>query len=270
MVKRSLAYLPIVLFYAVMFGAAPLRPCDSQNSAMAAELSEPAPQPTLVLPSEPVPAGELIDVSVLAAVPTGATPNLQWKLNGQPVDAKHARITADGLGAVLALPAGKHTITVRGGWGVVVEGQVALTFVDLEGLITVGHGPQPPPVPPGPEPPGPVVPPAPVVEGPRTVVIVHESADQTPAQARLFTALRAGTVAQYIASKGHNLLILDDDSVDQGGRPIALVAKLTALGDPLPFMAVLETNTGNVLNHRPLTPAANADGVLAVLKENGG
>lgn len=235
------------------------------DSSKMVDLSDPPKQPELILPTAAIPAGELFDASVLAPVPAVVQPALNWKLNGKPADPKHLRVSSDGLSAVVSMPGGTHTLSVFGAWGIVTEGgQVAITLIDLSGEFTVGA-----PVPPGPTPPGPV-PPTPVVEGKRTVVIVHESADQTPAQSRLFTTLRTGQVASYIVAKGHTLLILDDDSVDQNDRPLKVVTDLITLGDPLPFVGILDSNTGAVLHHRPLTPAASAEGVLAVLKENGG
>lgn len=238
--------------------------CAAQDGT---DLVKPSAQPTLELPQS-APVGEFIDVAVLAPLPAGVTPTLSWKLDGQAADAKHLRVTSDQLSAVISVPGGKHELTVRGGWGVVVDGKVALTFIDLEGEFTVGEQP---PTPPGPTPPTPPpTPTPPVVEGKRTVVIVHESADQTPAQSRLFNTLRNGTAASYIVSKGHTLLILDDDSVDQLNRPYKIVTDLVTLGDPLPLVGILDSNTGALLHHRPLTPAANAEGILAVLKEHGG
>ena len=243
---------------------------DVEASAGVADFAEPPAPPTLQLPAS-VQSGELFDAAVLAAVPQGVTPTLNWRIDGKPATQQHARITSGGMAAVMTLHVGKHSIEVRGAWGVIEGGQVAITFVDLEGVIHV-LGAQPPPVPPTPVPPGPPppVPPTPVEVGKRTVVVVHESADATAERARLFTALRTGTNASYLAAKGHTLLILDDDSVDEHKQPLKLVSELVALGDALPFLAILDSNSGAVLHHRPLTPAANAEGVLTVLKENGG
>lgn len=230
------------------------------------ELSEPAPQPTLVLPPEPVPVGEFIDVSVLAAVPAGVTPTLQWKIGGQPADAKNCRVASNGLSAVMTLPPGKHTVTVRGAWGVVEGGQVAITFVDLEGVIEV-IGAQPPPVPPGPAPP---VPPTPVVEGKRTVVILRESGDQTPAQGALFIGLRNGTAAQYIATKGHELKILDDEQLDAAGQRPKVIADILATNTPMPCIAIYDTGTGKLLHTQTLPPTVTPDGVVELIRQQGG
>jgi len=47
------------------------------------------------------------------------------------------------------------------------------------------------------------------------VVIVHETADDTPAQARAFVALRDGPEAQHFADKEVLLSIIDDDAIDE-------------------------------------------------------
>ncbi len=201
-------------------------------------LSAPAPQPTLVLPSEPVPVGEFIDISVLAAVPAGVTPTLQWKLNGQPADAKHARIAADGLSAVLTLPPGKHTITVRGAWGVVEGGQVAITFVDLEGLIQVGNGPNPPPDPPKPEPMPPT--PTPVVTTPATAAVYVYEKDATPVPVGVTVGLN-----RLNREKGIRATLFEEDTTDgDGDVPDQYRSALTAAQQQgLPALVVLADKT---------------------------
>jgi len=114
----------------------------------------------------------------------------------------------------------------------------------------------------------PVPPTPPVVEGKRLLVIIHETADTTPEQGALFTAIRSGETAKYIKEKGHpSPLILDDESVDAGGRPIALVESLEA-AMPAPAMFVLEPTTKAVIAKQAL--ATKEQDVLAFLKANGG
>ena len=125
-----------------------------------------------------------------------------------------------------------------------------------------------PPVPPDPDPP---VPPTPiVVEGRRTVVILHETETDTDEFARLVVALRAGAHADYISSKGHTLTILDDDAKDENGQPVPLVSTLLPLNPQLPALFVLDSGDGRRLHHQALPADATAADVMAVLREHGG
>lgn len=69
----------------------------------------------------------------------------------------------------------------------------------------------------GPEIALPAIPWLPSVGGPRHLVIVRESADDTPQIARTLTNLRQGTIAKQLADAGHKLTILDDD---EAGVPV--------------------------------------------------
>lgn len=115
-------------------------------------------------------------------------------------------------------------------------------------------GDAPPPVPPTPVPPGPTPPPVPPTpSGKRQVVIIYESADKTPALARLLTDTQAGAVAKYLQDRGHpSAKVLDDDIL-----PESLKAKLGNL-PPLPAIIVLDADTGAVTlaDQLPATAAA--------------
>jgi hypothetical protein len=107
----------------------------------------------------------------------------------------------------------------------------------------LGEDPAPPPTPP-------------VVEGKRRIVILHESGDDDPAQARLYVQLRGSAVAPYLASKGHKLDILDATD-----NPLAN-------GLTLPAMLILDASTGAKIATLPL-PASTA-AFLEAVKSNGG
>jgi hypothetical protein len=147
-------------FAIVLLGLAWQGGCPSAKSQ---ELVDPQSQPELVLPTEPVPVGELFDPAVKCPLPEGVTPALSWRIDGKPADAKHLRLSGNGLSGVCSLPEGEHTFTVTGAWGVVEENnQVRITLVDVEGTVTIGKAipptpPDPTPVPPGPQP-GPIPP----------------------------------------------------------------------------------------------------------------
>lgn len=101
--------------------------------------------------------------------------------------------------------------------------------------------------------------------GPRDLLIVHESGDTTPDLARVITALRTGTAAQYLAEKKHTLTILDDEATDADGKPAPLLEQFKPYTVP-ELLIIAPPN--KVLKREPLP--ASADGVLSSLKANGG
>jgi hypothetical protein len=141
--------------------------------------------------------------------------------------------------------------------------------VDREIVVTIGTPPVvviPPK--PDPEPPKP----DPVVSGKRRLLLVHESADDTPEVSRLIVSLRTGTSAAYLDSKGHKLSILDDDSVDAAGKPAADVEQWRPhfAGMKLPALFVLD-ETGKTLLHKQEIPAGStAAQVVEIVKGKGG
>lgn len=129
---------------------------------------------------------------------------------------------------------------------------------------TPGPGPGP-----GPNP-GPDPPPTPVVEGQRIVVLIRESEDDTPSMAQLIQNLRIGQHADYLESKGHELLILDPDHQDQNGQPLALVQQLKPINSNWPALFILEKSDGRPLHNETLSADATASDVMETIRENGG
>lgn len=156
-----------------------------------------------------------------------------------------------------------------------VSGKARLSpFVSC--LVVVGS-PGPGPIPPRPTPPiippepDPIpVPPDPTPAGPRTVIILRESAEDTTALARLITNLQAGPGRDYLKSKGHACFVLDDDATDASDRPSPLVEGWKkALNLPFPVVAILDSKA-NVLYKQTLGKDSTAEEVLALLKKWGG
>lgn len=139
---------------------------------------------------------------------------------------------------------------------------VAVVLLQL--LVTVPPGPGPGP---GPSP-GPI--PIPVVEGERTVVIIRESENDTPSFGSLVYGLRTGTNDDYLDSKGHTLLILDQHQLDEDGQPSQLVAGLLGRNSQLPALFILESSDMRPLHDETLAATATAADVMAILKANGG
>lgn len=104
---------------------------------------------------------------------------------------------------------------------------------------------------------GPGPPPTPE-QGPRRVVILHENDQDTSAIGAEFAALRVGEFGKWFKDNGHELLILDQNQVDQAGRPVKLVQDLLARNVPLPALYVLDPKTNAVLFQEQLPAPASA------------
>lgn len=108
--------------------------------------------------------------------------------------------------------------------------------------------------------------------GPRGVVVIHETEDQTPATGRLIVKLRNGEAAAYFKDKEHSLLILDKDAKDKDGNPSPVVKEwLGQIGDmPLPVLVIYEPKSRKLLIKESLAKDATVDTILAALKAKGG
>jgi hypothetical protein len=119
----------------------------------------------------------------------------------------------------------------------------------------------------GPAPDVPVVPV--VVEGPRDVILVHETADETPELSSLIVALRKDDVAGQLKAKGHTLRVLDQDASDQSNQAVLASYKSDIDAAGLPCLLIIEHSSGKVLSAKRLAETT-VDSVLAALKANGG
>jgi hypothetical protein len=141
-------------------------------------------------------------------------------------------------------------------------------IADVEHVVTVGPTPPLPPSPgptPSPTPPGP-----PAVEGARHVLIVYETADVTPAFARLLNGLRSGTHSKYLADRKHVLSLVDDDALNADGSKAALLSKYAESVRFPRSLIVTDAATGAVIAIGELTDASTAAGVIEFLQQNGG
>lgn len=120
--------------------------------------------------------------------------------------------------------------------------------------------------------PAPPPPPPPPESGERTIFIVHETEDDTPAQAMTLVALRAGPQATWLRSQGHKLYVLDDDEGDGRGNRAPLLVRLDPyIKDvPLPALVVCDTATGKVLAKQTIPAGTSADAIVEAIKEAGG
>jgi hypothetical protein len=122
--------------------------------------------------------------------------------------------------------------------------------------------------------PVPVVPPKPDVvvpetKGTREMVILRESADQSAELARSLTALRVGSNAEYLKTKGHDLLVLDDDATLADGSPDPYVQGLLSLrcSVALPCVYLIDKAANKLIDVKPFTSDAAA---MEALKASGG
>lgn len=147
---------------------------------------------------------------------------------------------------------------------------ICAAVVAFQFLVTVPPGPGPTPVPTPTPTPTPVPVPDPVIEGQRTVVIIRESGDDTPAFGSVIYGLRAGAHDDYLDQKGHTLLILDRNQLDENGQPSQLVAGLLGRNSNLPALFILESSDLRPLHDETLPATATADDVMRILKAHGG
>lgn len=132
-------------------------------------------------------------------------------------------------------------------------------------IVVLGGAPAPvppqpiPPVPPEPKPPEPTPPPNPPIAGPRQVLILRESADDSPALSRLIVSLQGGKGRDYLKSKGHACFVLDVDDA-QGAK------WKETLNLAVPAVGIIDSK-GNVLAKQNLSSGDTADTVLALLKK---
>jgi hypothetical protein len=113
--------------------------------------------------------------------------------------------------------------------------------------------------------------------GTKVAVILHDSREQTPEFAALKADLQTTSPASdYIASKGHRMLVLPIDSTDNDNKPLVTVERLKALinGKALPVLFVGpkdadgKIGTPQVVESLPNTAVAND--VVTLIKKAGG
>jgi hypothetical protein len=217
------------------------------------EVDPPIP---LVGPDEPVPVGGIAEFSIPPSVV-----NPRWLIVPEvPYRCYESHDDPHKIVVETAVP-GVYRVIVAG----IDDESVSSILWHRE--LTVGPKVIPPE--PGPDPPKPA-PPGPVVEGNREIVIIRETADTTSDQARLLVMLRVGVAAEYLSAKGHKLVILDKDAVDESGQPSPYVAEWLKImaGIPLPAMAQVDAKTQTVVDKRALP--GTADEFLEAVRKAGG
>lgn len=151
-------------------------------------------------------------------------------------------------------------------------------------FIVSGQAPQPPPVvvvppifppevPPVPTP----VPPVPTPSGKRDLILIRESRLSSEKTAAIVRQLRdeRNQSAKYLKDKGHSLLILDVDSLDEDDKPSkAVEAWRPVFKDmQLPVLVVTSkdaTGATVLVGKTTLGPEASGEDVITILKSFGG
>ena len=124
-------------------------------------------------------------------------------------------------------------------------------------FMTQGQGCQPnPPVPPS---------------GPRTILLWYES-QEVPAEFNnlTLTDLRAGEQSKYLDGKGHLLLTMDPDQVQETTRKDVQAAITQAKVQGAPAIVVVDSSNASVIGSAKLDYAWTADQVIDIIKANGG
>lgn len=111
-----------------------------------------------------------------------------------------------------------------------------------------------------------------VASGPLKLVMIHETADDGPDFARMEVAIRNGDPAAYLASKHHELVILDQDSKTPDNRPSPVVEALRPQFSAmkLPVLFGLDAASGRQTFKAAVPPDSSAADVLAIIKAHGG
>lgn len=109
-----------------------------------------------------------------------------------------------------------------------------------------------------------------VGSGPRDVLLVYESADNSPAFARLVLDLRDGAAAKYLAEKKHALTIIDRDTPDPNGDRAKVLAKWQAELAETPVVLVIDKASGKLAGKSGFDRNGTSDAVLDIVKRYGG
>jgi hypothetical protein len=225
-----------------------------------ATVSAQAPAPlSLEVPNV---TGNATEFIVVRAVTTGV--NVRWFAKTPGLNVFPADLLKSSLSTVVTAQ--------KDGQYVLVAYTARGDMPSEPAFCTVTVGPKPIEVvpPPGPEPP-PVPPPVPV-SGKRSIVLIRETADDTPAVGRMIVGLRSGSCAAYMTSKGHTLDMLDIDSVGPDGKPAALIEQFRPeiVGMTLPVLVVADYATLKLISKQTLPPTATAADVVEAVKKAGG
>jgi hypothetical protein len=219
-----------------------------------------APAPlTLDVPSV---SGNATEFIVVRATTTGT--NVRWFAKTPGLNVFPADLLKNSLSTVVTAP--------KDGVYILVAYTARGDMPSEPAFCTVTIGPAPvvvvPPGP-GPEPPAP---PGPVESGKRLVVLIRETADDTPAVGQMLVGLRSGPSAAYLSSKSHTLDMLDIHSVGPDGKPASLIEMFRPeiAGMTLPVLVVADAVTRKLISKQTLPPTATAADVVEAVKKAGG
>lgn len=90
--------------------------------------------------------------------------------------------------------------------------------------------------------------------GPRTIVIVYETADQTFDLAGTIVSLRHGDLAKQLADAGHTLMVLDQHTKDENKQPHPLLTRFAPYTPP--ELIIADKTATRLISRRPLPKTA--------------
>jgi len=90
--------------------------------------------------------------------------------------------------------------------------------------------------------------------GPKTIMIVYETADQTFDMAGMIVSLRHGENAKTLSDAGHSLLVLDKDTKDENKQPHPLLARFAPYTPP--ELVIADKSATKLISRRPLPKSA--------------
>lgn len=228
----------------LMLLATALAPAVGQAPAQLLPTWSTPTRPAIVAPVEPLPidAPECVDTGELVIVSATVTGNTAWTLIPQ-----RAFMRGEG-GKQIAFSSGKNAGPI-----VVI---LATVNGDMPRLYqrTIQVGKAEPPTPPTP-PPNPPLPPNAKAAW---AVVIRESGEQTPDQAKIFYSDQLRTILP------HPLQVVDKDVAQGAFAPFAALARS---GGKLPWL-VLTAEDGTIVWQGPLP--ATLDETVAILKQHGG
>lgn len=105
--------------------------------------------------------------------------------------------------------------------------------------------------------------------GPREILVVHETLQDSPEHGGLWVALRKPDFDSWLKSKGHNIVIHDITDKAANGQPPPIFLKYGVKDTtPLPRAFVSDKKSGKVIREEPCP--ANKTDFQALIERGGG
>lgn len=201
-------------------------------------------------------------VAEAALIASGEDAACSWLADSEGCELRE--VDGGKLAHVWAVP-GKHKLFLA--VATFTDGRPSIQLHRAFFEVVDGDPVPPDPVPPEPDP----VPPEPE-SGPRVVLIVHETTDDAPWLKSLMVKLRSGIEADYLASKGHLAVFLDDDLTDGDQNKAELLHRYAdaVTEDKLPALLIIDRSTEKLITSERLAPGTTAANITEAIRQTGG